>query len=108
METEDIPPTTLKPAPVTVALEIVIGVVAVFVSVKVCVLFKPGATFPKVKLVALAASAPVGVLVEPFFPGAPALVNPTQPEIAKLIISIVRMANKASRLRCFGSSVTTS
>ena len=107
METEDIPPTRLNPAPVTVALEIVIVVVPVFVRVKVCVLFKPGATFPKVKFVALAASVPAGVLVEPVFAGAPALVKPTQPEMVKVITSIIRIANKASGLRCFGNCVAT-
>ena|ERR1700674_629756 len=108
METEDIPPMTLKPAPVTVALEIRTAAVPVFVSVNDCELFEPVPTLPKLKLVALAASVLVGVLVEPVFEGAPALVNPTQPDIVKLIISVVRMANKASGLCCFGSPVATS
>ena len=108
METEDIPPTTLKPAPVTVTLEIIIADVPLFVRVKVCKLFKPGATFPKVKLVVLAASVLDGVLVEPVFVGAPALVNPTQPEVVKVISSVVRIANKASGLCRFESAVATS
>ena len=108
METEDIPPTRLKPAPVTVALEIRTAAVPVFVRVKVCELFKPGAMFPKLKLVALAASVLDGALVEPVFPGVPALVNPTQPEIVKAISNVVRMVNKASGLLRFGSSIATS
>ena|ERR1700686_3457712 len=108
METEDITPTRLKPAPVTDALEIRTATVPVFVSVKVCELFEPGATFPKLKLVALAASVLEGVLAEPVFDGVPALVNPTQPEIVKEISNVVRIANKASWPRCFGSSIATS
>ena len=79
METEAIPPTTLKPAPVTVAWEIVITVVPVLLRVKVWGLFDPRATLPKLRLVALAASVPK---LEPeldFPAGVPAPVKPTQP-----------------------------
>ena len=80
METEDIPPTTLKPAPVTVAWEIVTAAVPVLVRVKVWGLLDPAATFPKFRLVALAASVPEEELFEfDFAAGVPAPVKPTQP-----------------------------
>jgi hypothetical protein len=80
METEDIPPTTLKPAPVTVAWEIMTAAVPVLVRVKVWGLLAPGATFPKFKLVALAARVPDEDEVEPDFGVVPAPVEATQPE----------------------------
>src|ERR1700676_4681026 len=80
METEDIPPTMLKPAPVTVAWEIVTADVPVFVTVKVWGLLAPGATFPKFRLVALAARVPDEDEVELDFAAVPALVEATQPE----------------------------
>jgi hypothetical protein len=94
METEDIAPTTLKPGPKTAAWEIVTAAVPVFVRVTVCMLFEPGATLPKLILVALAASTPADALFEVVFPGVPALVSPTQPEIDKVVSnSVPRMAN---------------
>jgi hypothetical protein len=78
METDDIPPTTLKPAPVTVASEIVTGAVPVLVRVRVWGLLDPGATFPKLKLVAFAASVPDGVELD-FDAGDPAPANPVHP-----------------------------
>jgi hypothetical protein len=105
METEVIPPTRLKPAPLTVAWEIATAAVPVFVRVNVCELLEPVATFPKLKLVELAASVPEGGL--PGFPGVPALVNPTHPESVKAVSSVARMANKASGLCRLGSSVVT-
>jgi hypothetical protein len=78
METEDIPPATLKPAPVTVACEIVTAAVPVFVRVRVWGLFDPGATFPKLRLVAFAASVPDEGELD-FPAGAPALVKPVHP-----------------------------
>jgi hypothetical protein len=83
METEDIPLTTLKPAPVTVACEIVTAAVPVLVRVKVCGLLEPAATFPKFRVVALAASVPEEEVLEfepDFAAGVPAPVKPTQPE----------------------------
>jgi hypothetical protein len=86
METEDIPPTTLKPAPVTVACEIVTAAVPVLVKVKVWGLLDPATTFPKLRLVALAASVPEGVEFElAFAAGVPAPVNPTQPASDKTV-----------------------
>jgi hypothetical protein len=80
METEDIPPTTLKPAPVTVACEIVTAAAPVLVRVKVWGLVDPATTFPKLRVVALAASVPEVVEVEfDFAAGVPAPVKPTQP-----------------------------
>jgi hypothetical protein len=81
MDTEDIPPTTVNPAPVTVAWEIVTAAAPVFVRVKVWGLVDPVTTFPKLRLVALAESVPeVGLEVEfDFVAGVPAPVKPTQP-----------------------------
>lgn len=64
MATADIPPTTLKPAPVTVACEIVTVAVPVLVNVKVCGLLAPVTTFPKIRLVEFAASVPAEAEVE--------------------------------------------
>jgi hypothetical protein len=84
MDTEDIPPTTLKPAPVMLAWEIVTAAVPVFDRVNVCGLLDPTATFPKFRLVALAASVPEAVGFDPDFGvGVAAPVNPTQPESDK-------------------------
>jgi hypothetical protein len=82
METEDIPPTTLKPAPVTVAWEIVTAAVPVLFRVKVWGLLDPMATLPKFRLEALAESVPeeeVEVELD-FVAGVWAPVKPTQPE----------------------------
>jgi len=83
METDDMPPTTLNPAPVTVACVIVTVAVPVLVRVKVWGLLDPAATFPKFRLIGLAASVPgeAGFEVElDFAGGVPAPVKPTQPE----------------------------
>jgi hypothetical protein len=106
METEDIPHTTLKPAPVTVAWEIVTPAVPVLVRVKVWGLLDPAATFPKFRLVALAASVPEEE--EEFEPelgfpgGVPAPVNPTQPardSTARTVRIRTNMPSGARRLR---------
>jgi hypothetical protein len=82
MEAEDIPPTTPKPAPVKVAWEMVTVAVPVLVRVRVWGLLHPITTFPKFKLVALAASVPDEVTGEfVFAAGVPALVKPVQPVI---------------------------
>ena len=107
METEFIPPTTLKPTPVTVAWEIMTAAVPVFERVNVCDVLEPDGTFPKLKFVAFAAIVPDGVPPELVFAGAPALVKPTQPEIVNVVSSIARMVNKASGLCRFGTSVAT-
>jgi hypothetical protein len=83
METEDIPLMAVKPAPVTVACEIVTAAVPVLVRVKVWGLLDPAATFPKFRVVALAASVLEEEVLEvelDFAPGVPAPVKPTQPE----------------------------
>lgn len=102
METEAIPPTTLKPAPETVAWEIMTAAVPVFVRVNVCELLEPAATFPKLKLVALAASVPMLELV--FAAGVPALVRPTQPESVSVTRREKRIATCASGVCPFGTT----
>ncbi len=94
METEDVPPTTLNPAPEAVALEIMTEAVPVFVIINVCELFEPVAVFPKLTLVALAVSVP-------------ALVNPTQPERVKVSSRVARTANHARGLCCPKSPAST-
>ena len=104
METEDIPLMTLKPAPVTVACEIVTAAVPVLVRVKVWGLLDPAATFPKFRVVALAASVPGEDALEfelDFAAGVPAPVKPTQPEsdrAAKDARSRANMPSGARRL----------
>ena len=84
METEDIPPSTLKPAPVIVACEIVTEAVPVFVRVRDWVLLEPVFTLPKAKFVALAASVPDEAVLDVLFAaGVPAPVNPVHPEMEK-------------------------
>src|ERR1019366_1659142 len=78
METEDMPPVTLNCAPVMVPWEIVTAAVPLLVRVKVWEELEPRATFPKLKLVALAASVPVAAVLE-FAAGVPAPVSPMQP-----------------------------
>ncbi len=105
MDTEDIPPTTLKPAPVTVAWEIVTVAVPVFVRVKVWGLLDPAATFPKLKLVTLAASVPDEVEGElGFAAGVPALVKPVQPAIDSTVRHARIKANMASGARRLGAT----
>jgi hypothetical protein len=85
MEIEDIPPTTLKPAPVIVACEIVTEAVPVLVRVRAWVLLEPVFTFPKDRLVALAASDPDEAVLEVLFAaGVPAPVNPVHPEMDRM------------------------
>jgi hypothetical protein len=100
METEDIPPETLNSTPVTVAWEIVTATVPVFVRVKVCGLLDPGATFPKFRLMAFAASVPDEIELD-FAAGVPALVNPVHPATdssAKLARISANMPSGARRL----------
>jgi hypothetical protein len=69
--------------PEIVACEIVTEAVPVFVRVSVWELLEPVVTFPKARLVALAANDPEEVAVEFALLAAevPALVKPVQPEI---------------------------
>jgi hypothetical protein len=69
-------------------------------SVKVTakVLLPPIVTLAKLRLVALAASVLEAVLFELVFAGAPALVNPTQPEIDKVKNRIARTPNQVNGL----------
>ena len=100
METEDIPLMTLKPAPVTVACEIVTAAVPVLVRVKVWGLLDPTATFPKLRLVALAASVPEEFEPDFDFPGGvPAPVKPTQPASDRTAKNARMRAKKPSGAR---------
>ena len=97
MEIEDIPPTTLKPAPVIVACEIVTAAELVFVRVRVWELLEPVLTVPKVRLVAFAASDPEDALfVFWVAAGVPAPVRPVQPETDKAARSTMRVKSEAS------------
>ena len=100
METEDIPPTTPKPAPAVVACEIVTAAVPVFVKVSVCRLLDPVATLPKLKLVALAASVPAEAVLEfVFADGVLELVAPAQPDRDNVDRKARKMANNVSSVR---------
>ena len=101
IETEDIPPTTLKPAPVIVACEIVTVAVPVFVSVSVWEPVAPAAMFPNVRLVALAARDPEAVLELAFVVDVPALVRPAQPETDKAVRSARIIVSEGSGVRRF-------
>jgi hypothetical protein len=104
IETEDIPPTTLKPAPVIIACEIVTAAVPVFVTVRVWELLEPVVTFPKLRLVALAASDPEEVVLEfDFAAGVPAPVSPTQPERDNVARKARKIANNVSGVPWFDS-----
>lgn len=101
MDTEDIPPTTLKPVPLTVACEIVSAEVPVLLKVSVCEPVDPVATFPKLRLLALAESVPVE-LEEEFeveSAGLVAPVKPTQPEMDSTATSANSSANSPSGAR---------
>lgn len=110
MVIEPIPPTTLKPAPVIVPCEIVTGPEPVLDNIRVCELEDPVATFPKLRLMELAARVPEEPEFEPFEPdvepdfGVPAPVKPTQPEsdrAARAATSSVKKARGACRLDVF-------
>jgi len=92
----------LKPVPVTVACEIVTAAVPVLVRVKVWGLLDPAATFPKFRVVALAASVPEEEVLEfelDFAAGVPAPVNPTQPESDRAARDARSRANRPSGAR---------
>jgi hypothetical protein len=101
METEDIPPTTLKPVPVTVAWEIMTAAVPVLDRVNVRGLLEPVATFPKLRLMELAESVPELELGAEFdlAAGVPAPVNPMQPESDKAARDARSRANEPSGAR---------
>jgi len=98
MATEDMPPTTLNPAPATVACEIVTEAVPVLLSVRVCGLVEPSTTFPNVRLVLLAASVPEEeeVVDAVLLVGVPAPVRPTQPA-SDNAVRVVMISAKALR-----------
>src|SRR5258708_2094500 len=99
METEDIPPTTLKPAPVIVASEIVTVAVPVFVSDRVWESLEPIDTFPKARLAALPASDPEVALTLELAAGAPALGSPTQLDSDEVASKVKRMPNNLNSVR---------
>jgi hypothetical protein len=96
IEIEDIPPTTLKPAPVIVACEIVTAAVPVFVRVRVWELLETVVTLPKARLVALTARDPEEAVVEfVLAAGVPAPVRPTQPITDKAVRRTIPRRNFA-------------
>lgn len=102
MATDDIPPTTLKSAPVTAAWEILTAAVPVLLRVRVCGLVDPVATFPKLRVVALAASVPVDPEVEfDLDAGVAAPVKPTQPDSDRAAAKAKIKASKPSGARRF-------
>jgi hypothetical protein len=91
--------------PVTVAWEIVTVAVPELVRVRVWGLLDPTATFPKLRLVALAASVPeeVGFEVElDFAAGVPAPVKATQPVSDRTARNARIRANEPSGARRLG------
>lgn len=102
METEDMLPTRLKSEPVTVAWEIVTAAVPLLVRIKVCEVLDPRVTFPKLTLVALAASVPDAVELL-FAAGVPAPVSPTQPERDNAAISARKMDRSVNGDGRFGA-----
>ena len=106
MAMEDIPPTTLKPVPATVACEIVTDAVPVLESVRVCGLVDPSTTFPNVRLVLLAASVPEeeGELELVLLAGVPAPVRPTQPASDSAARVVIISAKTPSTGRRFEAS----
>jgi hypothetical protein len=99
MEIEDIPPITLKPAPVMVACEIVTEAVPVLVRVRAWVLLVPVFKFPKARFVALAASDPDEAVLEVLFAaGVPAPVNPVHPVIDRMPKSTRKVVSEVNGL----------
>lgn len=101
METEDMPPVTLNAEPVMDPCEIITEAVPLLVRVKVWEELEPRATFPKLKLVALAASVPDVAVLE-FAAGVPAPVSPMQPvrdNAAIMARKMVRSVNGDGRFR---------
>ena len=103
MEIEDIPPSTLKPAPVIVACEIVTAAEPVLVRVKVWELLEPVFTFPKARFVALAASVPDEAVLEVLLAaGVPAPVNPVHPVIDRMAKRARKVVSSVNGLIGFG------
>jgi hypothetical protein len=103
MEIEDIPPTTLKPAPVMFAWEMLTAAEPVFVSINICDVLAPTATLPKLMLAVLGARVPAETEAADFeFPdGAPAPVTPVQPERANTANTAMRTVSEGSDARVF-------
>jgi hypothetical protein len=90
----------LKAAPLIVACEIETAAVPVFVSVRVWELLEPAITFPKLRLVALAASDPEDAALDfEVEAGVPALVSPTQPERDNTAMDVRNMNSKVRGVR---------
>jgi hypothetical protein len=91
---------------VIVACEIVTDAVPVFVRVSVWELLEPVVTFPKVRLVALAANDPAEALVElAFAAGVPAPVKPVQPEMDRTVKRTTIVANEVGEVRWVRASI---
>jgi len=100
-------PLAENPAPEMLTLETDTLEFPALVSVTPKVPLLPIATLAKLRLVALAASALETVLFELVFAGAPALVNPTQPEIDKVKHRIARTPNQVNGLCCMAGPAAT-
>lgn len=99
IETADMVPTRLKLEPVTVAPEMVTEAAPVFVSVTVCRLLDPAATFPKFKVVVLAASVPAAEEPEEGLDvDDPGWVRARQPEMDRSEMTKTGRANGESRV----------
>ena len=100
-------PLAENPAPEMLTLETVTLEFPALVNVTPKVLLPPIFTLPKLRLVALAASALEAVLFELVFAGAPALVTPAQPEIDRVINRVARTPNQVNGLCCLGGPTKT-
>ena len=101
IETDDMLPAMLNPAPVMVAWEIVMEVEPVLLRVRVCGLLEPMATLPKFKVAELAASVAADAELV-FDPLVPALVAPMHPVRDKSAAKERIRANNPSGARPFG------
>jgi hypothetical protein len=100
-------PLAENPAPEMLTLEMVTLEFPALVNVTPKVLLLPILTLEKLRLVALAASALEAVLLGLVFAGAPAPLNPTQPESDKMINRLARTTNQLSDLCWLGGPAAT-
>jgi len=100
-------PLAENPAPEMLTLETVTLEFPALVKVTPKVLLPPILTVAKLRLVALAASTLEVVLFELVFDGAPALVNPTQPEIDKVMNKVAKIPNQVNGPCCLVGPAAT-
>jgi hypothetical protein len=96
-----------NPAPEMLTLETVTLEFPALVNVTPKELLPPILTLAKLRLVALAASALEAVPFELGFAGAPAPVNPTQPEMDKVIYRVARTTSQVDGLNCIEGFAAT-